>query len=273
MNAKAVRTLQRILTEDGRYAGPMNGTRDTATTAAVNAMIAARSAELSTDPRTWSARRRAIACLQLGCKDRNISAGPADGLWGTRTDSGYEELVVLFETGSRPVPWRDRAPSTANPNSWPTQNEDDIRAFFGPPSDAGLVLVRCPWQLALAWNTRTKTRNIRCHPRVADSLARVLDRVHTTYGEARIQELRLHLYGGCYNNRAMRGGTRLSTHAWGIAIDWDPAHNKLRWGRDRATLSADAYEPWWQAWEDEGWVSLGRERNFDWMHVQAVRLG
>ena len=70
----------------------------------------------------------------------------------------------------------------------------------------------------------------------------------------------------------MRGGTRLSTHAWGIAIDWDPERNQLKWGRDRAAFADAAYEPWWQAWESEGWVSLGRERNFDWMHVQAARL-
>ena len=25
-------------------------------------------------------------------------------------------------------------------------------------------------------------------------------------------------------------------------------------------------------WEEEGWISLGRARDFDWMHVQAARL-
>jgi len=31
-------------------------------------------------------------------------------------------------------------------------------------------------------------------------------------------------------------------------------------------------EAFWKAWEEEGWLSLGRSRNFDWMHVQACRL-
>lgn len=62
------------------------------------------------------------------------------------------------------------------------------------------------------------------------------------------------------------------THAWGLAIDWDPAHNKLKWGRDRARLARPEYDTWWRLWEEEGWVSLGRTRNFDWMHVQAVKL-
>lgn len=272
MNAQAIRTLQQVLAAGGRYGGPVSGSRDAATDAAVHAVIAARSSELSGDPQSWSARRRAIACLQLACKDRGIPAGPADGLWGPQTESGYEELVVFLATGGRPAPWRDRRPSAANPNGWPMDTEAALRAFYGPPTDAGLVSVPCPWRLVIAWNQRQSTGTIRVHPKVADSLRRVLGRVHAHYGDERIRALRLHLYGGSYNNRPMRGGTRLSTHAWGIAIDWDPERNRLKWGRDRAGLAAPEYDAWWEAWEDEGWVSLGRHRNFDWMHVQAARL-
>ncbi|MCA1748660.1 MAG: M15 family metallopeptidase [Sphingomonadales bacterium] len=70
----------------------------------------------------------------------------------------------------------------------------------------------------------------------------------------------------------MRGGSSWSMHSWGIAIDFDPANNQLRWGRDRARMAKPAYAPFLNAWESEGWISLGRERNFDWMHVQAARL-
>ena len=31
-------------------------------------------------------------------------------------------------------------------------------------------------------------------------------------------------------------------------------------------------EDWWRIWEEQGWTSLGRVRNFDWMHVQATKL-
>jgi hypothetical protein len=55
-------------------------------------------------------------------------------------------------------------------------------------------------------------------------------------------------------------------------MDWDPERNQLKWGRDRASLDASVYDFWWRTWEAEGWVSLGRSRNFDWMHVQAARL-
>ena len=70
----------------------------------------------------------------------------------------------------------------------------------------------------------------------------------------------------------MRGGTRWSTHAWGIAIDYDPDRNQLKWGRDRAAFARPEYDAWWRLWEEEGWVSLGRTRNYDWMHVQAAKL-
>ena len=42
--------------------------------------------------------------------------------------------------------------------------------------------------------------------------------------------------------------------------------------RDKATFAKPEYERWWQCWEEEGWLSLGRTRNFDWMHVQAAKL-
>lgn len=272
MNVQTIKTLQQVLAADGHYAGPVHGRRDAATEAAVDAVIAARKAELSQDPIAWPARRRAIACLQLGCKDRGIPVGPADGLWGPRTDAGHDELAVFMETGARPVPWRDREPASANPNGWPMDTEAGLRAFYGPPTDAGLIAVPCPWRLVIAWDQRQSTGSIRVHRKVAGSLERVLGRIHAHYGEDRLRELRLHLYGGSYNNRPVRGGTRLSTHAWGIAIDWDPERNRLRWGRDRASLARPEYDAWWQAWEDEGWLSLGRHRNFDWMHVQAARL-
>ena len=111
---------------------------------------------------------------------------------------------------------------TADPHPWPRETEAELRAFYGPPTDAGLVAVTCPWPLTIAWDKLKSTRTIRCHPKVAGSLERVLGRVHGHYGEDRLRELRLHLYGGCYNHRSKRDGTALSTHAWGIAIDWDP---------------------------------------------------
>lgn len=57
-----------------------------------------------------------------------------------------------------------------------------------------------------------------------------------------------------------------------IAIDFDPTKNALRWGRGRARMAEPQYAAFLDIWEDEGRISLSRERNDDWMHAQAVRL-
>ena len=72
--------------------------------------------------------------------------------------------------------------------------------------------------------------------------------------------------------RELRWLHQRAMHSWGIAIDYDPDNNALHWGRDRASFALPAYDKWWDYWEAEGWVSLGRAKNFDWMHVQAARV-
>ena len=84
--------------------------------------------------------------------------------------------------------------------------------------------------------------------------------------------LGLDLFGGCFNYRPMRGGTALSMHSWGIAYDGDPERNQLRWGRDRAEFAKPAFDPFWAIVEAHGAVSLGRARNYDWMHFQFANL-
>lgn len=39
-----------------------------------------------------------------------------------------------------------------------------------------------------------------------------------------------------------------------------------------ASFARPEYEPFWAIVEEEGLVSLGRTRDFDWMHFQAARL-
>lgn len=272
MDRTTVRALQRVLSEAGHYQGAIDGLRGPQSNAAVDMVLAARAGELPADISRWSAKRHAIAVLQIACNDQNIDAGPVDGLWGPRTDFAVDALGEILTTGQQPVMWRDRPLQTDNPNDWPEQSEAELTAFYGPPCEVPLVRVNCPWTLALDWDRRQTTQRISCHEHVAESLQRVLERVHDHYGDQKIRQLQLHLYGGSFNCRRMRGGSSWSSHAWGIAIDWNPSNNKLKWSRERATLARPEYDPWWNIWEDEGWLSLGRTRNFDWMHVHAARL-
>lgn len=46
----------------------------------------------------------------------------------------------------------------------------------------------------------------------------------------------------------------------------------LKVHRPQARLSGTDYDAFWEFVEDEGGVSLGRERDYDWMHFQFARL-
>ncbi len=220
-----------------------------------------------------SRRRKLTACLQILATDSKLDPGPIDGFWGPQTAQACTELLHLTQHGSPPPPWRD-TPSAAppNPNAWPKDDLAALKAYYGNPGSSQLVTLDLPYTHRLSWDLNTHVNRLSCHSKVADSLTRVLTKVLAHYGHEQLRELRLDRYGGCYNKRRMRGGSRWSTHAWGIALDYDPERNQLKWSRERAAFAGPQYDAWWSCWEAEGWVSLGRNRNFDWMHVQAARL-
>lgn len=154
-------------------------------------------------------------------------------------------------------------------NRWPRQN--DVPGYYGPVG-ANQTRIEIPFDMALAWSKSTRIRRMTLHAKVAASAKRVLRQIAEIYSASERTALGLDLFGGSLNLRRMRGGSRYSMHSWGIAIDFDPERNQLRWNAPRARLShADAL-PFWQAFEAEGWLSLGRARNYDWMHVQAAKL-
>lgn len=64
----------------------------------------------------------------------------------------------------------------------------------------------------------------------------------------------------------------MSMHSWGIAFDFDPERNGFRTRAPAAEFSLPVYRDWFEIWEAEGAVSLGRARNYDWMHIQFARL-
>lgn len=186
---------------------------------------------------------------------RTIGVG-ADGEFGPRTLAASLALV-------------NKTPAT---DRWPHQA--DVVAHFGPAGgvDCTAGQVRLPMPFVLAWDTSTKIERFACHKKVAGAFNAVFANAFNHYGADRFVNLGLNVFGGCYNFRAMRGGTQLSMHSWGIAVDLDPTNNQLRWGRDKATFARPDYDAWWEIVEAEGLVSLGRARNYDWMHMQAARL-
>jgi peptidoglycan hydrolase-like protein with peptidoglycan-binding domain len=154
---------------------------------------------------------------------------------------------------------------------WPKQDYTSMVNFYGPIGENQTQL-DVPYKLKLAWAPSTTLRKITCNERVAKSLYTILENTLKTYGEKEIVKLRLDLFGGCLNVRKMRGGSSWSIHSWGSAIDLDPDSNQLKWTKPKATFSRSEYNDFWKIVEVEGWTSLGRAKNFDWMHFQAANL-
>ncbi len=268
---EAIRILQREL---GFRGAAVDGVAGKQTERKLDTWLGNRKADLAAPHAApilaGSRRRKVTAAIQLLAKARGIDAGTIDGYWGPQTDFACDSLIHVETDGSKPPVWRDDPAPPPNPNRWPPENDADLKAFYGQPG-TNQVSVGVPYVHKLAWDLNQRVTRIRCHAKVADSLLRVLGRVLDHYGQQQISDLHLDHWGGCFNKRRIRGGSRWSTHAWGIALDYDPARNQLKWGRDRAWFARPEYDPWWQFWEEEGWVSLGRARNYDWMHVQAAR--
>jgi hypothetical protein len=199
-----------------------------------------------------------------------LATGPVDGILGPAT----EKARIHWVRG----PWRNGLMDTLPGDfrmpqelkRWPKYS--NLVEFFGEPGQ-NLVTVSVPFPLRPSWDPHKEVHRVTCHKLVADSLIRVQKDILRAYGYDGVKRLHLDIWGGCYSARPMRGSGKLSTHAWGIAWDTDPLRNALRWDKKKAQLARPEYEEFWAAWTKEGWLSLGKARDFDWMHTQACQLG
>lgn len=232
-------------------------------------------------PNTWPKQRQLVGYIQYLCATEGINAGPIDGFWGPQTEYGYER----FKEANKHHTWRtDEGEGIGSviggfvgnlfgehiENDWPIQTQEELKKYYGEVGK-NQTSVTLPYPFRIAWNKTQKVKKITCHKKTADSFVRIMERVKDHYGNE-IKSLGLDLWGGCLNVRKMRGGDKWSTHAWGIGHDFDPERNKLRWNSTQANFAKPEYKEWWKIWESEGWVSLGREKNYDWMHIQAAKI-
>lgn len=251
-----VHEMQTQLNQLGHNPGRIDGLWGPRTEAAAKALLG---------PHAARARDIWLATEQMIYRRRGIPVGPIDGIMGPITRRARRKWAA----GTWRNALHENPPAPSGPaNKWPTYA--NIASVFGPPG-TNQTLVAVPYPLRLSWNNQAVHR-VGCHRLIAEPTVRVLQKTLNHYGRVGVRELELDVWGGCFNNRSMRGGTRLSTHAWGIAHDFNPQKNGLRVPAPRAQFSAAIYNKWWEFWEEEGATSLGRARNFDWMHVQFAGL-
>jgi len=146
--------------------------------------------------------------------------------------------------------------------------------IFGKPNQSGsyLTMVKLPFPMRLAWDKSVKVTRMRCHKLISNDLLNVFNDLLDHYGLAKIQELGIDLFGGCFNFRQMRGGTDWSRHSWGIAIDLDPARNLLKETARTARFARPEYKAMIDIFYKHNFVSLGREKDYDWMHFEHTGI-
>jgi hypothetical protein len=83
-----------------------------------------------------------------------------------------------------------------------------------------LARISLPFPLALSWNHAQMVKEMTCHKKSGEIFSDVFAKIQANGFETKIQA-----FGGCFSFRPQRTGTRLSTHAWGIAIDLNPETN------------------------------------------------
>lgn len=255
-----INSRQLALKNAGFYKGAVDGDFGKKSQAAMQNLLA----KLKITNANWPTSRKLTALDQWIMREAGINAGAIDGLIGPQTLFGYEQ----WQDALRDLD-PDKQIIAKQPQNFPRQK--DMAAFYGKPGE-NHVLLQMPYPMRLAWDKNTSIQKFTINAKCSESAGRAFAKVFDHYGYNKIRSLGLDLFGGCFNNRNMRGGKSLSTHAYAAALDINPMQNQLRWNSDKAAMAKKDCAPFLDAFAAEGWISLGRERNYDWMHLQAARL-
>lgn len=122
-----------------------------------------------------------------------------------------------------------------NPGMAPPNGLDQICATFGDifeyilPDhtldprwrEEFLTIATLPFLVPLSWDKSRQVDHITCHKLLAETFMDVFGGLQSAGLQAKISS-----FGGCFAFRAQRTGTKLSTHAWGVAIDLNPETNQ-----------------------------------------------
>lgn len=151
---------------------------------------------------------------------------------------------------------------------------EQLNKKYGKPNATGkgyLVTIDLPFEMIVAWERKTIIKRIQCHKLIADKLKKALSDILCHYGIEQIRELGINIYGGCFNYRLMRGSTKtLSKHSWAVAIDLDPDRNLLHESHKTARFARPEYKAMIDIFYLNGFKSLGREEDRDWMHFEIA---
>ncbi len=118
--------------------------------------------------------------------------------------------------------------------------------------------VSLPFPIPLAGNSSKLVKNLYCHKKMIDVFPEVLAAVEKEKLKGHIRTC-----GGCFNFRSKRNSDKISSHAWGIAIDLNPETNALGKPGDMSPEIVDIFRNFGFKWGGD-WP----DKNKDPMHFQ-----
>jgi hypothetical protein len=177
---------------------------------------------------------------------KRVGATP-DGFWGPASIKACKAHLRALMPQDHP---------------WPTTDQASLTKFYGRPGDESMLVNLAVGDLDIRYDGKN-VKSIRCHHKVAPSLRRILEQIAKTPHAWVLKE-----YGGCYNNRPMRGGSTPSLHARGAAIDLAPSTNA---NREHWPSSANMPLEVMEEFAKEGWLPAGAFWSRDSMHFQSTR--
>lgn len=84
-----------------------------------------------------------------------------------------------------------------------------------------LARAELPFPVTLSWDRTRQVSVVTCHRLLVPVFADVFDKINGSGLQNRITS-----FGGCFSFRPQRTGSKLSTHAWGVAVDLNPETNE-----------------------------------------------
>jgi hypothetical protein len=163
---------------------------------------------------------------------------------------------------------------------WPHEDVAALNAFYGDPRGrngqasmdweiANLVNWTPPYPIFYSDGKMTPLTHLRVHRKCLDTFDAAFKDVLSHFGIDAIKQKRLNISGGSYCYRLERGGSRLSVHSWGCAIDMDPGHNPFphAWEPNKGMIDPD-FAAILQA---HGFDWRGNKGDIDPMHFQLAQ--
>lgn len=211
--------------------------------------------------------------IQSILKSINLYSGNIDGVKGEKTVEAIKAFQARYGLDVDGIVGKNTEAALRKivPHSMSLAYipyEHEMEAYYGKPG-TNQVLVEFPYDM---YYDGSLVKKFTINAKAAPSALSVLQEIARIYSQPERKSLGLDIFCGCYANRNKRSGTTLSTHAYACAIDFDQERNQQQWHSDKARLAQLDAVPFWRAWEAVGWVSLGRTKNYDWMHVQRAKL-